>query len=201
MIRPEPLRCGQYYHIYNRGNSGEILFREGRNYAYYLTLYDKYIQPVAETYAYCLMSNHFHLLVRIKDKDCQSSEDWQSSPTSLTSRAFATLFSTYTKAFNKAYRRTGSLFEKPFRRKRIDSDRHFTYLVVYIHRNPQKHGLVKDFRDWPHSSYGAMLSDEPSHIRRLDVLGWFDGRASFEAAHTALLDESVIEPLIPDDGL
>jgi REP element-mobilizing transposase RayT len=201
MIRPEPLQCGQYYHIYNRGNNGETLFRERRNYAYSLRLYDKYIQPVAETYAYCLMSNHFHLLVRMKDKDCQSSEDWQSYPPCPASRAFATLFSTYTKALNKAYHRTGSLFEKPFRRKRVDSDRYFTYLVVYIHRNPQKHGLVDDFHDWPYSSYRAMLSDKVSHIRRLDVLGWFDGRASFEAAHVALLDEGVIEPLITNDRL
>ena len=193
MVRPEPLQCGQYYHIYNRGNNGETLFRERRNYAYFLSLYDKYIQPVAETYAHCLMTNHLHLLVRIKD--------WQSSPTRPTSRAFATLFSTYTKALNNAYHRTGSLFEKPFRRKRVDSDRYFTYLVVYIHRNPQKHGLVDDFHDWPYSSYRAMLSDKVSHIRRLDVLGWFDGRASFEAAHVALLDEGVIEPLITNDRL
>ena len=190
MIGPEPLQYGQYYHIYNRGNNGETLFRERRNYVYFLNLYDKYIEPIAETYAYCLMGNHFHFLVRIKD--------WQSS-SSRTSRSFATLFSTYAKAFNKAYRRTGSLFEKPFRRKRVDKDRYFTYLIVYIHRNPQRHGLVDDFHDWPHSSYRAMLSDKVSHIRRLDVLRWFDGRASFEAAHVALVDEGVIEPLITDD--
>ena len=195
MIRPEPLQCGQYYHIYNRGNNGETLFRERRNYAHFLRLCDKYVQPVAETYACCLMSGHFLLLARIKDKDCQSSEDWQSC------RAFATLFSTYTRAVNKAYRRTGSLFEKPFRCKRVDRDRHFTNPVVYIHRNPQKHGLVDDFHDWQYSSYRAILSDKVSHIRRLDAFCWFDGRASFEAAHVALVDESVIEPLITDDRL
>jgi hypothetical protein len=72
MTKPEPLQFGQYYHIYNRGNNGETLFCEDRNYPYFLELYAKYIEPVAETYADCLMSNHFHLLVRIKDyEECE----------------------------------------------------------------------------------------------------------------------------------
>lgn len=79
MSRPEPLLCGQYYHIYNRGNDGRPLFRERRNYGYFLELYARYVEPVADTYAYCLMSNHFHFLVRIRgSQDCQSLEDWQS---------------------------------------------------------------------------------------------------------------------------
>jgi hypothetical protein len=54
--------------IYNRGNNGENLFREQRNYPYFLKLYAKHIEPIAETYAYCLLRNHFHLLVKIKDE-------------------------------------------------------------------------------------------------------------------------------------
>ena len=58
-----PLRRGGYYHVYNRGNNRENLFREQRNYVYFFDLYAKHIELVAETYAYCLMRNHFHLLV------------------------------------------------------------------------------------------------------------------------------------------
>ena len=61
-----PLQPGVYYHIYNRGNNGEDLFREDRNNLYFLKLYEKYIHPIAEPYAYCLLKNHFHLLVRIE---------------------------------------------------------------------------------------------------------------------------------------
>ena len=86
MTNPEPLQFGQYYHIYNRGNNGETLFCEDRNYPYFLKLYAKYTEPVSETYAYCLMSNHFHLLVRIKDyEEC----DRSASP-SRTGRPIAT---------------------------------------------------------------------------------------------------------------
>ena len=62
-----PLTPGVVYHIYNRGNNGENIFIEERNYAYFMKLYDKYITLVAETYAYCLLRNHFHLMVSIKD--------------------------------------------------------------------------------------------------------------------------------------
>ena len=199
MPRPEPLQYGQYYHIYNRANGGEALFPEQRNYPYFLELYARYIEPVAETYAYCLLSNHFHLLVRVKDRpqDCQSSKDWQSYAQSYAaSRAFSNLFSTYTKSLNKACRRTGSLFEKPFRRKLVDSDRYFVCLVVYIHRNSQRHGFVGDFHDWPYSSYETILSDRPSRIQREAVLDWFDGRVGFETTHNMHPDETLIEPLI-----
>jgi REP element-mobilizing transposase RayT len=194
MPNPEPLAYGQYYHVYNRGNNGEILFREERNYAYFLKLYGRYIEPVAETYAYCLMPNHFHFLVRIKE--WQSLEDCHSCTPS---QAFANFFSTYTKAFNKAYQRTGSLFEKPFRRILVDNDGYFTHLVTYIHRNPQKHGFADNFRDWPYSSHRATLSDKPTQIQREAVLDWFEGRAGFETLHNSSTNESVIEPLIAGD--
>jgi hypothetical protein len=89
MPTPVALQPGQYYHIFNRGNNGETLFREQRNYPYFLSLYAKYIEPVAEIYAYCLLKNYFHLLVRIKD--WRSCEDRQSCTPS---HAFAVLFST-----------------------------------------------------------------------------------------------------------
>jgi REP element-mobilizing transposase RayT len=196
MPSPEPLQPERVYHIYNRGNSGEPLFREERNYRYFLKLYAHYIEPIAETYAYCLLSNHFHFLVRIKD--WQSLEDCQSCPPS---RAFANLLGTYTKAFNKAYQRTGSLFEKPFRRQVVDSDRYFAALIAYIHRNPQKHRFVDDFRDWAYSSYHAILSTQATHIHRAVVLGWFHGPAGFKEAHASPANEATVEPLIADDWM
>jgi putative transposase len=187
MSRPEPLEHGQYYHVYSRGINGESLFREQRNYTHFLNLYGRYVEPVAETYAYCLMINHFHLLLRVKNE-----------PTSNPSRAFNNLFIAYAKAFNRSFQRTGALFESPFRRKVVESDRYFTALVSYIHRNPQRHGFVDDFRDWPYSSYHAIQSSKPSRIQRETVLDWFDGRAGFEDAHVAD-DVDPTAPLVADD--
>ena len=60
------LQFNQYYHLYNRGNNKEALFKEGRNYYYFLDLYKKYIYPMADLYAYCLLPTHFHFIIRIK---------------------------------------------------------------------------------------------------------------------------------------
>jgi REP element-mobilizing transposase RayT len=64
-----PLKPDTVYHIYNRGNNREDLFKEERNYPYFLDKYFQYVSPLADTYAYCLMKNHFHILLRIKNED------------------------------------------------------------------------------------------------------------------------------------
>lgn len=59
----------KYYHIYNHANGDENLFREQKNYEYFLEKYKQHINPIAETIAWCLMPNHFHLLVKIKTEE------------------------------------------------------------------------------------------------------------------------------------
>ena len=66
-IQEVPLEKGKFYHIYNRGVNSCNLFKDVKNYEHFLILYDKYILPIAETYAWVLMPNHFHLLIRIKE--------------------------------------------------------------------------------------------------------------------------------------
>lgn len=195
MSNAEPLIGGEFYHVYNRGNNGETLFREQRNYRYFLRLYAKYIEPIAETYAYCLLRNHFHFLIRVKGEEAQPAIPKKLNP----SRQFNNLFIAYAKAFNKVYARTGALFERPFQRKRVTDARYLTTLVIYIHRNPQKHGLIGDFQDWTDSSYRALVSSQPSRIQRQSVLGWFDGPARFEESHLLDVDEAAIESLIDVD--
>ncbi len=182
---------GENYHIYNRGNNRENIFIEEKNYDYFMRLYRKYIDPIAETYAYCLLRNHFHFLMQIKvvPQDCQFSEGWQS----YVSLQFRNLFSTYSKAINKAYQRTGSLFEKPFKRRHVSNDAYFRMLVVYIHQNPQKHGLIDDYRDWRFSSYQAILRREPTILERDKVLSWFDEGRSFSDFHRMWIDENDLD--------
>lgn len=190
MTNPTPLHPGHYYHIYNRGNNRENIFIEDRNYRYFLTLYAQYILPIAITYAYCLLKNHFHFLIRLRTYEEQKT--WQVSETCQVSevftpkdpsRQFSHLFNSYTKAINKAYGRTGSLFAKPFRRKLVQSDAYFFQLIPYINRNAQHHGLVDDFRDWKYGSYHTILSSQPTQLARADVLDLFGGLAAFTEAH------------------
>lgn len=112
----QALEHDNYYHIYNRGINSTVLFKENTNYEHFLKLYDLHIDSIAETYAWCLMKNHFHLLVRIKYLHEITTEK-KIEP----SQAFSNLFNAYTKAFNKKYNRHGALFERPFRRKKNKS--------------------------------------------------------------------------------
>ena len=192
----EPLQRGQTYHIYSRGNNRENLFHEQKNYDYFLSLYVKHIVPMALTYAYCLMKNHFHLLVRIK-----SDEELLKDQTGLTnqsgleailnrspSRSFGNFFVAYTKGFNKMYGRTGALYESPFGRKPVHDERYFYQLLIYIHQNPQKHNFVDDFRTWPYSSYSGITSTKPSRLERDAVLELFGGADAYKQQHVELID-------------
>ncbi|MCG2769658.1 MAG: hypothetical protein L6435_14965 [Anaerolineae bacterium] len=130
MPSPPPLQMGYYYHIFNRGNNGEDIFREKRNYLFFMQRYAQYIEPIAYTYAYCLLRNHFHFLVRTRMPEEQ--EAYQRTLKTLKvseikvlepSRQFSRLFNSYAKAFNKMYDRTGSLFEHPFHRIEVDASK------------------------------------------------------------------------------
>lgn len=216
MAGPRALEMGIMYHIYHRGNNREPIFFEKKNYLYFLHLYVKYIEPIAYTFAYCLMNNHLHLMIRTKTEaeqeayflDQKTSEALESSEVKVEvwkprspSQQFSNLFNSYAKAMNKTYGRTGSLFENKFGRKVITSERYYHNLIIYIHRNPQLHGFVDDFRDWPWSSYGAIVSDQETRVQKTAVLEWFDNTNEFSHSHSREIDETNIAHLLPDDFL
>ncbi len=181
MTTPPPLLYDQYYHLFNRGNNRENIFIEERNYLYFMELYVHHIASIADTYAYCLLRNHFHLLVRIKSEsevqtfrvfrnEVSRTEVSKTRKVSSPSLQFGNFFNAYAKAINQAYARTGSLFQKPFGRVLVTDHAHLLYLVRYIHYNPQKHGFVDDYRKWPYSSYPcACLGKTISVATRIDT--------------------------------
>lgn len=196
-LQPETI-----YHIFQRGNNRENIFFEEENYRYFLQLYIHYIVPVAITYAYCLLPNHFHFLIYTRPQTCdfvdhRSSEKSHVSNTQ-PSEQFRRLFIAYTKAVNKRYELSGSLFENRFGRKVVDSPRYFQNLVVYIHRNPETHGIVDDFREWPFSSYEAILSDKPTQVAKTAVLNWFSTPDNYRLTHQQAPNLNTISHLLED---
>ncbi|NVO19749.1 MAG: hypothetical protein HXX13_08615 [Bacteroidetes bacterium] len=187
------LESGNFYHIYNRGINGCNLFYSVENYRHFLRLYQKYIDPVAETFAWALLKNHFHLLVRIR---LESEVILSSLPIPKYDNMedydvklrkphlyFSDLFNAYCKAINKQEERTGALFERPFRRLLVDQPAYFRNIIIYIHKNPEKHGFTDNFRHYPWSSYGTILSLKPTRINRHKIIGWFNSIAEFESEH------------------
>ncbi|MDZ7658247.1 hypothetical protein [Fodinibius sp.] len=202
----EPFEPNTVYHVYNHGNAEDNIFREDTNYGFFLKRYRKYIPPIADTYAYCLMPNHFHFMVRIKseealvtfvkekypNKDPQSNKNPQGlrNPeglskklSNLISHQFGTLFNSYTKSYNKFYDRRGSLFQNTFKRKSLTSNAYYIHLICYIHKNPIHHSFVDKIEDWPYSSYHSLLSKQPTKLKRKKALEWFGGRENFIQAH------------------
>jgi len=203
---------GAFYHVYNRGNAGTNLFYNKGNYEFFLRRYSEYLSPHLDTFAYCLLPNHFHMLVRVKERNVvASSERGDTFPKGAkdlpgfenlaglktnTSQAFSNFFNSYSKAINKQQNRHGSLFEKPFRRKHVTNTRYLANLVFYIHANPQLHGIVDDFRMYPWSSYERMLRTVPSKLQKEEVLQWFSSADNYIAYHGQKIEIAMIQELM-----
>lgn len=196
--RAEPFQADTFYHVYSRAIGEENLFRSEENYRYFLRRYAAYVPPIAATFAYCLMPNHFHLLVRIRSADTLirffREKDAAKKPVGFEdekevdlskkiSQQFGNWLNAYAKAFNRRYERRGRLFVAGLRRKQVTNERYLYKLVHYIHANPVHHGFVEHPSDWLFSSYRTVLNGTEAYLERERVLDWFGGRTGYEAAH------------------
>jgi putative transposase len=151
---------------------------------------------VFDTYAYCLLPNHFHLLIHVKDlSSLQAAEDPRGFRKPLGSddevggwlaHQFGSFQNAYAKAYNKHFERRGPLFMPSFGRKLVQDESYFMNVVRYIHFNPVYHGIVQDIRDWKYTSYHAYLSSQTSYLARYNALDYFGGLEHFKNFHTEL---------------
>lgn len=146
-----------YYHLYNRGNDRNLVFFERENYLHFLRLVRRHlIEETLEVLVYCLMPNHYHLLVQCR--------------TNHVSEAMQRLSMAYTKAMNRRYNRVGALFQGQFQAIAVNSDEYLCHLARYIHLNPVKAGLVAHPKDWEFSSYLEYAGLRAGTLPRLHVL-------------------------------
>ena len=169
-MKLEVLEKDCYYHIYNRGNNGTTIFENDANKLYFLKQVAKYLENKISIFAYCLMTNHFHLVIRLKVEEKEVTQ------------AFSNLFNSYAKAFNKQTNRTGSLFEKHFKRIKLEDENYLKQLIIYVHLNP-KHHFDLDFKNFKFSSYQAFLSDKETKIERNEALNLFEDFENFIFCH------------------
>ena len=178
---------GQFYHIYNRAVGDQSLFKSDQNFVYFLNKYNHYLSGIVDTYAYCLLSNHFHLLIRVKElkeiaivRELQKQRHAENeSIHTLVAHQLQRFFQSYAMAFNKQQQRNGTLFQTPFKRALITDDTYFTQIIYYIHANPQNHNLIDDFRKWKWSSYNSLISNKPTKLNKAEVLNWFGGADAY----------------------
>ena len=194
---------GEFYHVYNRGNSKQIIFRDKQDYNRFLALLyavntkqnlifrlvlnDMYKfdreERLVSIGGYCLMPNHFHLLLTEVDGGSIS-------------KFMQKLTTAYSMYFNEKYDRTGSLFEGKFKSEHSGEDRYLKYLFSYIHLNPvklvdknwktkkiqNKQKILKFLKNYYYSSYKDYLGEkriESAILNREDFPDYFPDKENF----------------------
>ena len=169
-MKLEVLEKDGYYHIYNKGINGCLIFGNDENKNFFLKQFSKYLSETISIFAFCLMDNHFHLVIRINEDE------------KIVTQGFSNFFNSYAKAFNKENGRTGSLFEKHFKRIKLKDEEYLKQLILYVHLNP-KHHLDLKFDDYKYSSYQAIILNKETKIEREEVLKLFGGIENFIFSH------------------
>ena len=159
-----PLRIeypGAYYHVMNRAISRRDLFVEDKDRERFLALLGEISRHwKVEIFAYCLMDNHYHLLLQ--------------TPNAGLSRAMRHLDGIYTQRFNRAHHRDGPIFRGRYKAILIDAEEYFLSVVRYVHQNPVASGIVTDVDRYRWSSHRAYLGRERiPWLSAESVLGMF----------------------------
>ncbi|PKO15842.1 MAG: transposase [Chloroflexi bacterium HGW-Chloroflexi-10] len=181
--RPDYI-SGQYYHIYNRGAHQKPIFQEPENYLFVLRKIKHYSSQFNLTLiAYCLMPSHFHFLIRQDDEH----------PAGLLPQR---VFNSYTKAYNKLYQHSDTLFQSAYRVKTVQTTAHLLHLCRYIHGNPVIHGYVTGPADWPYSNYLEFIGErqgtlyDPQFV--IDIFG-------SAAAYRTFIYEDLLSRNLPEE--
>ncbi|MGR3220381.1 MAG: REP-associated tyrosine transposase [Candidatus Anammoxibacter sp.] len=145
------------YHVINRGNNREIIFAEDEDYQHYLNTIQRYKKKYHfKLYAYCLMTNHVHLLIQVS-KEGSISKIMQSVTVA------------HTRRYNYKYQRCGHVWQGRFHSPIVSEDDHMLTIMQYIEQNPLRANMVKCVTDYPWSSYKLNVrKKEPVIINRAE---------------------------------
>lgn len=166
MARPLRLQFPHaVYHVTSRGNARQKIVRGDADRAWFLAVLGQVVARFGwRCHAYCLMNNHYHLLVE--------------TPRPTLSVGMRQLNGVYTQTFNRQHHRVGHLFQGRFKAILVEKDAHLLELCRYVVLNPVRAGLVQRAHQWPWSSYRAMVgrTDVPDYLTVDWVLGQFGQR-------------------------
>jgi putative transposase len=167
-----------YYHVYNRGANHSLIFFRDEDFLHCLELIKRYARRYQITViAYCLLSNHYHFLLR---------QDGLAS----VSKFIGVVFNAYVQWLNRRLERSGTLFEGRFKHRRVNNEPYLLNLSRYIHANPVLHGLSDDPAMWEYSNYLEWVGQRPGAlVDRTFVSEYFDSPSAYERFVTEYLRE------------
>lgn len=154
---------GELYHVYNRGNNKRQIFFNEENYIFFLKKIRKWIAPNCDILCWCLMPNHFHLLLRANGSSIIELPSYGGKPIQHLALNIGRTLSSYSSAINKQEGTSGSLFQQKTKAKLLSEIKKQTTSITleqytinsmhYIHQNPLRAGFVKRLEDWKYSSF------------------------------------------------
>jgi len=180
-----------FYHIFDRANGDELLFKSDENYDFFLKKLKEYLSPYFVFYTYCLLPNHSHIVVRTK-----SIEELKKNELDIEKELFhkkclqtcSNFLNSYAKSYNKYYSRKGSLFIERMKRVKLNAEQDIINAIFYVHKNPVHHGYVKELSDWCNCSYNSIISErEDEFAQPQSVLEIFGGKKEFKRVHEQFL--------------
>jgi len=166
-----PLRIeypGALYHITSRGNARQDIFKIKKDFTDFLVILKENIERYNwQCYAYCLMSNHYHLLIKTLDPNL--------------SQGMRQLNGVYTQKYNYNHKTVGHLFQGRYKAILVDEEKYFYELVRYVALNPVRAKMVKRPENYHWSSHREMLIDDEDNVtERNHILKKFDGLEEYK---------------------
>jgi len=186
--RTTPLITGQIYHIFNRGSDKRLIFHSNRDRSRFIKSLRYYLladpkpsfskfslsekkdpnnKKIIEILCYCLMPNHFHLLVKQLEDDGIS-------------KFMSKFLNSYTKYFNTKHNRIGALMQGQFKAVLVESEEQLLHLSRYIHLNPVVSYITKNLKDYPWSSYKEYIENQTGFCEKKQLLSFFKSPAAYE---------------------
>ena len=183
----------QIYHVYNRGNQKQTIFFEERNFLLFLRKIRKELLPFCDIVVWCLMPNHFHLIIYAKQKGCLMKLSGSNEIQELSYR-IGILLSSYTSVVNKEKDFSGSLFQKKTKAKHLASSEDVIRCMHYVHQNPLVAGLTHGtLEEWKYSSfldYCGLRKGTLCNFERLFSMPGYE-QGSFLKDSYSVIDSSV----------
>ncbi len=208
IVLKAPFHPGSFYHLVFKSIDGLFLFNHDKDYEVYLERFRKFLGDFADVWSFCVLPNHTHFIIKIKTQESiniflnklslqdltvsmklfLSEQENESLFNAMIERQVNSFMVSYANYINNRFNRQGGIFQKPFKRIKIEDEGHLQQAIIYTNANAQKHGLVKDFKTYGFSSYPLIVANDQYFVDTKSVIEFFENKEKFIRLHKEQVD-------------
>jgi putative transposase len=198
-----PFLPNNYYHIVFKAVDEIRLFKQARDHNIFLERFNFFTADFIDTWAYCMLNNHVHFIVKVKSKeeiiknvlaivDEKRTLSMQKFLTNsneeifldeMIERQMNRFMVSYVNLYKRNYNHHGGMFQSPFKRLAIHDESYLQQAIIYVHANTVKHNLPYNFKDYECCSYKKIVSSNETDVTYKAVIEFFGGKEKFELLH------------------